>query len=1330
MELTLSDLKTRDLKRLHILNNRSWVSRYDLEKILSDSGKEADQEAIDNLVDEAGLKSFGEDKFTTPEIHEAERAVIASTIARKNEESHHLSPETINQVLANNPTLKDEQAGSIKYMGASGGNVSLIGAAGTGKSFTMNVARQAFESEDFNVVGISPSGAAAIELEKSSGIKSKTAFRFYSDFMSGRQEVTSKTVIVHDEAGMTDSITYARIVSIAHEKGAKVISLGDPNQFESVGTASLFARVCEEVDAPEMIQIARQKDPAKQEISKDFYNQDGSQAVEKMNELGMIHQDKSENLKANLVNDYLDYRSQGKSVLALASTNRDVSQLNDQIVSELVSRGELNPNESLVAEVTSPTGAKEDLTLYKNEQIMFRMSNSKNGLVNGDVGTIKELTENGLVVDVDRGDDSFEAHVDLTQYDHIQPAYAMTVHKSQGATVDKSFIAPDTRYLDSRAMYVASTRGRDGVEVYIPEGSLEQLKTASDRTITKSSTLDEYTVREDVAFDQYVESVAGSNEPLLSAPASPSHHFEELKVSERYGQLKREKAMPELTSLREMAYQAAGQNEAPEAGHVRGQAQKFGVGGKSEDRTQAFVAMLNDSSSPLEQAQGRFDREDILRISTAQRQAKQEPSVTQTESRKVEKRSEANAEAVQFHKDAILERTQAAREYQTEVDKVYERAGFSNTNFRSNGQASYAGEQLRGGPSLLTQNTRDYMLSLQENKFGRGDKAQTGRAAFSLDKAWMAAHLKAERFREAQADRYHSGTVEGMLEYKHAQMMDDWSTKLARGQGGTLNEQQQAWRDIESTIREDREALQNLLQDKSSSADFAEKTGVHITPEGEVKFGAHMSAEERREAKQAERDLLAENPHMATVEYQRDPDAYLKKMASEQNSEREDQHQSQPLEFQDFNKSEKDQGDASLAVEEIDRAESQELQDEINAENEAREEEEVERSEKEDQEEEQSRQLEEAQAEQEANEEAQAGADEQARIDQEKADQDRADFAEQSRKDEEAQRQQEEESRVQEEADEQQQREDQERAEQEDIERQQQEAEESDRLQRERDEEQAQQEQQELEREEEEAEEARQQQEEEIDEQERRDTQELQDELNNPEAHARKQEEERQEREEESQQLTEDLNEQEGRETPSQEDIERQQQEITEEMDRQEREEMEQEAQERDKADQQQIDDQVEERDRMEREDQEEALSEEQDEPELSAEEQAAHEAEIEDQRRLEEDLNREAEEEREPQHLTEEELQDVDRAAEDEDQGMTEEQAQEYDAKLQAEAEEREAYNQEQQVQQESPEETEEENKRLEEEMEQAEQQRHEEQAAEQERRRKEQEEENEIGY
>jgi ATP-dependent exoDNAse (exonuclease V) alpha subunit len=105
------------------------------------------------------------------------------------------------------------------------------------------------------------------------------------------------------------------------------------------------------------------------------------------------------------------------------------------------------------------------------------------------------LTAKGsLTVQVDKGDSdkSHDIQFSTATYNHLDYGYAATIHKSQGITVDRSFVLA-SQYLDRHASYVALTRHRDGAEIFWSKDefpSYDAMTNALGRERSKDITLD------------------------------------------------------------------------------------------------------------------------------------------------------------------------------------------------------------------------------------------------------------------------------------------------------------------------------------------------------------------------------------------------------------------------------------------------------------------------------------------------------------------------------------------------------------------------------------------------------------------------------------------------------------------------------------------------------------------------------------------------------------------------------------------------------------------------------------------------------------------------
>ena len=96
-----------------------------------------------------------------------------------------------------------------------------------------------------------------------------------------------------------------------------------------------------------------------------------------------------------------------------------------------------------------------------NDKVMQIRNNYDKEVFNGDVGRITALQEGGQVVEVNY--DGLIVPYELTELDEIVPAYAVSVHKSQGSEFPAVVIPVLTQHyilLQRNLIYTAITRGK------------------------------------------------------------------------------------------------------------------------------------------------------------------------------------------------------------------------------------------------------------------------------------------------------------------------------------------------------------------------------------------------------------------------------------------------------------------------------------------------------------------------------------------------------------------------------------------------------------------------------------------------------------------------------------------------------------------------------------------------------------------------------------------------------------------------------------------------------------------------------------------------------
>src|SRR5690606_33868698 len=120
------------------------------------------------------------------------------------------------------------QIAAARAVASSGRGLDLIvGVAGSGKTSVLETVRAAFEAGGHNVLGAATSGQAARTLAEAAGIRSHTVASLRLRLASGDIGLDAHTVLVLDEAGMTDDHDLLAVLAAADAHGAKVIATGD-----------------------------------------------------------------------------------------------------------------------------------------------------------------------------------------------------------------------------------------------------------------------------------------------------------------------------------------------------------------------------------------------------------------------------------------------------------------------------------------------------------------------------------------------------------------------------------------------------------------------------------------------------------------------------------------------------------------------------------------------------------------------------------------------------------------------------------------------------------------------------------------------------------------------------------------------------------------------------------------------------------------------------------------------------------------------------------------------------------------------------------------------
>lgn len=361
--------------------------------------------------------------------------------------------------------LSQEQRRAIEYVTGPERIAAVIGFAGAGKSTMLAAARDAWEAQGHRVFGAALAGKAAEGLEESAGIRSRTLASWERRWEQGNDLLDKGDVFVVDEAGMIGSRQLAGFVDVVERRGAKIVLVGDHEQLQAIAAGAPFRAIAEQIGHIELAEIRRQRVDWQREASVAFATHRTAEALAAYAARGAVRLEATgEGARGALVGDYLvdlDARPEGTRV-AMAHRRVDVRAINTEIRSALQERGVLARGEGAGERVFETNDGKRSFA--PADRIVFLENNADLGVKNGMLGTVTEVHTDRLVVAVDgrRGEGVV---VPMETYQAIDHGYATTVHKNQGATVDRAFVlASET--MDRHLTYVAMTRHRDDVCLY------------------------------------------------------------------------------------------------------------------------------------------------------------------------------------------------------------------------------------------------------------------------------------------------------------------------------------------------------------------------------------------------------------------------------------------------------------------------------------------------------------------------------------------------------------------------------------------------------------------------------------------------------------------------------------------------------------------------------------------------------------------------------------------------------------------------------------------------------------------------------------------------
>lgn len=454
-------------------------------ELLQASNVDALGAVIDDLIIEGFVKRVSlpdcDNAIMLRKLYRAEKSV-AVALSRLKERENAICDDVGADIEAfekfNGVKLAQRQREAVE-LAANSGVCVITGGPGTGKTTIIKCILDIFSRRKEKVLLMAPTGRAAKRLSESTSKEASTIHRALAANLSpdsegdvSAQPLTADVVIV-DEVSMMD-VFLTDLLLKRLGSNTKVIFVGDKNQLPSVGAGNVLSDIlaCEQIASVTLDAIFRQGDqslivvnahrinagemPFLDSVDKDFF----FQSCEDPQTAAAVVVD----MAARRIPKYLNCEPHSVQVLCPVKNGAcgtvAVNRLMQDSVNPFCGGGEIT-DEGIIYRVG-------DKVMHIANNYQLEWKNYKNGyetgkgVFNGDLGLITDIRKDSGEIDV-RFEDGRETTYSYELRSQLIPAYAITVHKSQGSEFDAVIIpvvsgAP--MIMTRNLLYTAITRAK------------------------------------------------------------------------------------------------------------------------------------------------------------------------------------------------------------------------------------------------------------------------------------------------------------------------------------------------------------------------------------------------------------------------------------------------------------------------------------------------------------------------------------------------------------------------------------------------------------------------------------------------------------------------------------------------------------------------------------------------------------------------------------------------------------------------------------------------------------------------------------------------------
>lgn len=505
----------------------------------------------------------GQIRYTSPTYQAIEEQAItlsSDLTATRFEQRTITNSSTETYLSTHFPYLSDEQKEAVIRLTQDRRLSVLVGRAGAGKTTALKAVSDIYKEAGYTVIGSSLSAMAADNLGREADIHAATLHRWiyqweryqaaqekFLSFDSVMEEgvfkqldwyqdlkrfeesaLTNKTVMIVDEAGMVGTRLWNELLVHVKASGAKLIAVGDDNQFKAIEAGDFFRELKTQAAASntlfELNTIYRQRHEWMKDASMNLANLEVGDALRAYEHQGHIHQTSRESIANDIATAYVSSVKNDQASIVLAFTRAQVEELNQAIRNQLKQEG-LLPQKDTISIDGKSFAIGDNIVFLENDKTHAgrpRLTiTDADGVVkkgeyikNGTQGKIRDINPDGSI-QVQVSENLYTSITCLSTstpkvaigqptpesareyaYTNIDHGYAVTTHKAQGQTVDHVLVAA-SKNMDAKGLYVAMTRHRENVELFYAKEDFSTFKALTSQLsrFEHKDLVKDYTVR-------------------------------------------------------------------------------------------------------------------------------------------------------------------------------------------------------------------------------------------------------------------------------------------------------------------------------------------------------------------------------------------------------------------------------------------------------------------------------------------------------------------------------------------------------------------------------------------------------------------------------------------------------------------------------------------------------------------------------------------------------------------------------------------------------------------------------------------------------------------